>query len=187
MSGTPHRYDGYTLADWEALDPREGRRVELVNGRFRVDAAPAVPHQRVAGRLCRLLDAAVEPIGLEAIGAIGVRVGQLGYIPDVVVCDPQDATSISSDAVHLVVEVLSPPTASIDRLEKPAAYAAVGVPAYWLVETPKGSVPVIRCSTLNRNVYTEVAVARPGEPVEVGVVGGVSVKLDVDSLFAPRR
>ncbi|MBB5958672.1 Uma2 family endonuclease [Saccharothrix tamanrassetensis] len=187
MSSTAHRYEGYTLDDWEALEPREGRRIELANGRFRVSAAPAKPHQRVADRICRLLDDAVAPVGLEAVSATGVRVGQLGYIPDVVVCTTDDATSIPSDDVRLVVEVLSPSTASIDRLEKPAAYAAVGVPVYWLVELPRDGLPVIRCSALDGNAYTEVAVARSGEPVEVQVVEGVSVKLDVDVLFAPRR
>ncbi|MBM7812207.1 Uma2 family endonuclease [Saccharothrix algeriensis] len=187
MSSTAHRYEGYTLDDWEALEPREGRRIELVNGRFRVSAAPATPHQRVADRLCRFLDAAVEPLGLEAISAIGVRVGRMGYIPDLVVCEPQDATSISSDTVRLVVEVLSPSTATIDRLEKAAAYAAVGVPAYWLVELPREGLPVIRCNALDRNAYTEIAVAAPGGPVDVEVVAGVPVKLDVDVLFAPRR
>lgn len=80
------RLEGYTLDDWESLDPQEGRRIELVDGRFVANAAPAMKHQRVADRLQTLLDAAVAREGMEALTAIGVRVNRtLGYIPDVVV------------------------------------------------------------------------------------------------------
>jgi Uma2 family endonuclease len=187
MNSATRRLEGYTLADWEALEPHEGRRIELVNGRFRVNAAPARPHQRVADRIYRLLDDAVAPIGLEALSAIGLRVGAFGYIPDVVVCTAADGVTTSADTVELVVEVLSPSTASVDRLEKPAAYAAAGIPAYWLVEVPKQGMPVVRCHVLNGNVYAEFAIVTSGNPAEVVVAGDVSVKLDVDTLFAPRQ
>jgi Uma2 family endonuclease len=36
--------------------------------------------------------------------------------------------------VTLVVEVVSPGTRKRDRLEKPAEYAAAGIPHYWRVE-----------------------------------------------------
>jgi hypothetical protein len=43
MSSTARRFGGYPLADWESLEPREGSRIELVNGRFRVNAARQCP------------------------------------------------------------------------------------------------------------------------------------------------
>ena len=187
MSSSARRLEGYTLADWESLEPHEGRRIELVNGRFRVNAAPAIPHQRIADRLQSLIDDAVAPAGLEAFSAIGVRVGQSGYIPDLTVCVPRDETSVSSDDVEMVVEVLSPSTANIDRLEKPAAYAAAGIPVYWIVEAPKGSAPVVRCYVLSGDTYAEAGVASSGNPAELPVTRDIVVKVDVDTLFAPRR
>lgn len=187
MSSTAQRLEGYTLSDWEDLEPLEGHRIELVDGRFRVNAAPARVHQRIADRLCRLLDDAVASTGLEALSAIGLRVGTLGYIPDVVVGTVEDGVTTSSDAVELVVEVVSPSTAKIDRLEKSAAYASAGIPAYWRVEVAKQGPPAIHCHVLNGGGYAEFAVARSGNPVEVVVTGDISVKLDVDTLFAPRR
>jgi Uma2 family endonuclease len=187
MGSTTRRLEGYTLSDWEALEPQEGHRIELVNGRFRVNAAPGRAHQRIADRLCRLLDDAVEQTDLEAQSAIGVRVGGWGYIPDVVLCTADDGATASSDDVELVVEVCSPSTANVDRLEKPAAYGAAGIPVYWRVELPKQGPPVIHCYALNNGVYAEVATVRSGNPAEVAVTGDISVKLDVDTLFAPRR
>jgi len=104
----------------------------------------------------------------------------------VVVCTAADGATTSADTVELVVEVLSPSTATVDRLEKPAAYAAAGIPAYWLVELPKQGLPVVRCHVLNGGVYAEFAVVSSGNPVEIVITGDISVKLDVDTLFAPR-
>ncbi len=128
---TARRLDGYTLDDWESLEPAEGHRVELVDGRFVVNAAPSVRRRRVADRLCRLLDDAVAPEGMEALTAVGVRIREgLAYIPDVVVATERvETTSVDVDTVALVAEVVSPSTKKTDRLEKPAAFAAAGVPA----------------------------------------------------------
>ncbi|WP_330278383.1 Uma2 family endonuclease [Lentzea sp. NBC_00516] len=126
------RLEGHTLDDWESLDPQEGRRIELVDGRFVVHAAPAMRHQRVADRLQTLLDGAVAREGMEALTAIAVRLNRtLGYIPDVVVTSEFiDAGSVDVRDVTLVVEVVSPSTKKNDRLEKPVAFAAAGVERY---------------------------------------------------------
>jgi Uma2 family endonuclease len=189
MSSAAGRLDGYTLKDWEALEPVEGHRIELVHGRLVVNAAPAPRHQRVADRLCRLLDDAVAPLGLEALTAIGVRVGQLGYIPDIVVCTPvdDDATTINATTVTLVVEVVSPSTAKTDRLEKPAAYAAAGIPAYWRVELAPGAPPIIYCYELDGAVYTLTATADTTAIIDAHVTSVISVSLDVNTLTTTQR
>lgn len=184
MSGSAQRLDSYTLADWESLEPLQGHRIELVHGRLVVNAAPAPRHQRVADRLCRLLDDAVVDVGLEALTAVGVRVGQLGYIPDVVVCAPpdDDRTTVNATEVALVVEVVSPSTAKTDRLEKPSAYAAAGIPVYWRVELAPGAAPVVFCYELDGGVYTHTATADSTEVVPVAITEVAAVKLDVTLL-----
>jgi Uma2 family endonuclease len=189
MSSAAGRLDGYTLADWEALEPVEGHRIELVHGRLVVNAAPAPRHQRVADRLCRLVDDAVAPHGLEALTAVGVRVGQLGYIPDIVVCTPvdDDATTISATTVTLVAEVVSPSTAKTDRLEKPAAYAAAGIPTYWRIELAPGAPPVIYCYELDDDVYTLTATADTTATITTRITADISLSLDVTALTTQRK
>ncbi|MCP2169885.1 Uma2 family endonuclease [Goodfellowiella coeruleoviolacea] len=186
---TARRLDGYTLDDWEAVDPVEGHRVELVGGQFRVSAAPSVPHQRIADRLQNLLDDAVADDGMEAVTAVGVRVAPgIGYIPDVVVCtELVDTTTVDVGLVALVVEVVSPSTAKADRLEKPSAFAAAGVPAYWRVETGREGGPVVYCYRLDRGTYVETATLTPGTTATVDVAGTASITLDPASLIGPRR
>lgn len=185
---TARRLDGYTLSDWESLDPQEGHRIELVDGTFRVSAAPAWKHQRVGDRLCRLLDDAVFAEGMEAATAVGVRVSDgLGYIPDVVVSTERvETTAVDVDAVALVVEIVSPSTKKTDRLEKPAAFAAAGVPAYWRVELDDQHGPTIYCYRLDGNAYSEIAILAPGTIGTAAVTGTVSVHLDPAELHRPR-
>ncbi|GGU77315.1 Uma2 family endonuclease [Lentzea flava] len=186
---TARRLDGYTLDDWESLDPQEGRRIELVGGRFVVTPTPAAKHQRVGDRLARILDDAVAAEGMEALTAIGVRVSKhFGYIPDVVVATERvETVSVDVANVALVVEIVSPSTKKSDRLEKPAALAAAGVPAYWRVELDGADDPTIYCYRLDNGTYTEVATLISGNAGAVAVTGTISVSFDPADLHRPRR
>ncbi|MCR3753125.1 Uma2 family endonuclease [Lentzea californiensis] len=186
---TARRLDGYTLDDWESLDPQEGRRIELVDGRFVVNAAPAMRHQRVADRLQTLLDAAVAREGMEALTAIAVRVNRtLGYIPDVVVTSEFiDAGSVDARDVTLVVEVVSPSTKKNDRLEKPAAFAAAGVERYWRVEMVGVVDPTIYCYELDEGAYSLVATLTSGTAGTVAITSTVSVTFNPADLTRGRR
>ena len=178
----------YTLDDWESLDPLEGCRIELINGRFVATPVQAVQHQRAGDRLVKILDDAVFPEGMEAITAVGVRVSEhFGYIPDVVVTTERvETVSVDVANVALVVEIVSPSTKKSDRLEKPAALAAAGVPAYWRVELDGADGPVIYCHRLNDGVYSDVVTLTPGNQQPVLVAGTISVTFDPADLHKPR-
>ena len=190
-SAHKRRLCDYTLDDWDRLEPVEGHRVELVDGLFRVNAASAPRHQRIADRIGRLLAPEVEPHGWDVMTAVGVRVRPgVGYIPDVVVCEPadDDAVSVTASTVALVVEVESPSTRKTDRFEKPTAYATAGIAAYWRIEVVKHRPPVMFCYELDNGVYTETAVIETGKPREIKLPVGGSIVVDVDQLAAlPRR
>jgi Uma2 family endonuclease len=190
-SAHKRRLSDYTLDDWDRLEPVEGHRVELVDGLFRVNAATAPRHQRIGDEVRMLLAPVVKPLGWDVLTAIGVQVRPgVGYIPDVMVCEPadDDAASVTASTVALVVEVESPSTRKIDRFEKPAAYAAAGIAAYWRIEVVKHRPPVLFCYELDNGVYAENAVIETGEPREIKLPAGGSVVVDVDQLAAlPRR
>lgn len=179
------RLEGYTLADWDELEPTEGRRVELHHGRFVVSAAPKPRHQRIADRLRTLLDAAVAPRGLEALTAIGVRVARdVAYIPDVTITTPvaDEVTSVGAGEATLVIEVVSPGSQRMDRVEKPAALATAGIPRYWRIELRDHEPPEIIAYDLAGDVYAEAAVVTSGTPQMLEVADSVHVDIDVDEL-----
>ncbi|TDA66977.1 MAG: Uma2 family endonuclease [Clostridia bacterium] len=129
-----------TYEDYCAL-PNDGKRYEILEGVLHVAPAPNIRHQRVSRRL-------------ELILALYVEANQLGEVFDApvdVVLSPHnvaqpDLIFVSrgrsqcvtekniAGSPDLVVEILSPSTALVDRLTKSQIYARHGVDYYWLVD-----------------------------------------------------
>lgn len=161
---------GFTLEDWRLW---EGRW-ELIDGvAFDMTPAPSLEHQRVASLLHLRIGTALE-IGRKASGGnceaffapIDVFLGGGVVQPDlVVVCD--DARKTEKGIVgppDLVVEILSPRTASRDHTRKRWLYEAAGVPEYLIVD------PEVRVALLLRlkdGRYEEALRAEWGSVLEL--------------------
>ncbi|MGW2082306.1 Uma2 family endonuclease [Streptomyces sp. NPDC001939] len=102
--------------------------------------APGVRHQRVSHRLHVAIEAAARAAGapVEILEAVNVRTPGGMFIPDLVVVDQaatvDDPAVIDPEAVQLVVEIVSPSNADVDRTVKPIRYAEASIPHYWRVE-----------------------------------------------------
>lgn len=138
----------WTEYDLLAL-PDDGQRHELVEGRLLVSPPPSGPHQVLALRLARLLDDAAPP-GLQTVQGLGVRVpGGSVLVPDIVVAEREavlrdNSGILDPSAVRLVVEIVSPGSATVDRLTKPALYARARIAHLWRVEPEERSVVVLQ-------------------------------------------
>lgn len=129
-------------------------RLELVDGALVMSPSGANPHQRLAYRIWAALDAAAD--GWDVLGEPNVRVGpDRVLIPDVAVIGHADMTSAINDAasVALVVEVVSPGNAAVDRVLKPRLYAEAGIRWYLRVEQDG---PVGHLHALDGEAYREV-------------------------------
>src|SRR6266542_3645228 len=125
----------FAVADLERT-PDDGRRYELIDGVLIVSAAPGRLHQRVVGRLYRLLDDAC-PAELEVLMApFGIVFGDDTELqPDVLVARRADLTDKNLPAPPvLAVEVLSPSTRIIDSHVKRERFEREGTPAFWVVD-----------------------------------------------------
>lgn len=136
---TRHTYGDY-------LGWGEEQRYELVDGlAYCMAPAPELVHQEVAGEIYYQLRRALEGGPCRAlIAPVDVRLPKAGEAdeevdtvvqPDVlVVCDPGklDRRGVRG-APDLVVEVVSPASASHDHVVKRAVYERAGVREYWLV------------------------------------------------------
>src|SRR5215472_776969 len=103
-----------TYKDYEAL-PADGRRYELHDGELLVTPAPAPKHQRVSGRLYRILQAHVETrrLGEVLYSPLDVILSDTSVLqPDLVFLDGSRQSAISERGIEgppsLVVEILSP-------------------------------------------------------------------------------
>lgn len=164
------------LADLEAM-PDDGRRYELIGGAIVMTAAPAPIHQIVSDRVHPILAAAAgadvvvisAPVDLDLPGGQRVQ-------PDFVML-PWSSVGPErlSLPVTLVVEIVSPGSQANDRITKRAAYAAAGIPAYWLIDLPDGVITLLALTATG--VYQIVA-----EGPTVTATTPLAVTLDLDEL-----
>lgn len=130
------RAANYTIEDVLEL-PDDAPRVELSDGVMVVVPTPSIGHQQIGNLLWMWLRQHA-PDDLEPATAVGVAVAMKDSLePDVLLIHhPLSLVHhfVLPDQAALVVEVVSPGTRRRDRLEKPAVYAAAGIPHYWRIE-----------------------------------------------------
>jgi Uma2 family endonuclease len=151
----------------------EGSKVEIIEGIITVSPAPAARHNVIAARIQRRLYSVIpHDWGIFQTLAIAVpsRLGML--IPDLVVapvplCAETD-THIPAALAELVVEVTSKSNARHDRISKPAAYAAAGIPLYLLVDrwAPEGPTATLYGEPKG-DVYRPLNTAKFGEAIQL--------------------
>jgi Uma2 family endonuclease len=162
---------------------------ELAYGELRVAEAPAVPHQRMVGRLFL----ALAPLVRER------RLGEILLSPTDVILDYDAALVVQPDltfvsreradrvtarvegAPDLVIEVLSPHP-RIGRLEERVGwFARAGVRECWLVSLPERRVAVL---TMDGGVVSDRRTYVAGETVMSQVVSAFVLPLDLFADFA---
>jgi Uma2 family endonuclease len=125
----------WTVDDLDQL-PDDGLGYELLDGMLLVNPAPVPVHQRVLGKLYRLLADAC-PVSMEVfVAPLDWRPDrQTSLRPDVLVARTEDIGPKNlTRPLVLAVEVLSPSTRRKDRLLKLSTYQDAGVENYWIVD-----------------------------------------------------
>ncbi len=175
----PRRPGPYRRADYAAL-PDEPR-CELIYGRFYLSPSPVRLHQFLVMRIWRILDDVAEVVDGEALVApMDVHLADHTVAqPDVLYVSPERREILQDwieGAPDLVVEVLSPSTARMDRLLKLNRYAEAGVREYWLVD------PAARTIEFYVNDGEHFAVhAQDGGSWRSPAVSGI--ELDIDGFW----
>lgn len=127
-----------------AFERQTELRHEYVDGFVYAMTGVKRRHAKVVGNLLALIAPAAQRAGCEAfVTDLKVRVGDTRYYyPDLLVtCGPADDDADVVTDPCLVVEVLSPSTASVDRREKLAAYRTVpSLQAYLVVDPTRPHV-----------------------------------------------
>ena len=170
----------YRRADYAAL-PDEPR-CELIHGRFYLSPSPVRIHQFLVTQLWQLLHAVAGERGGQALVApMDVHLADHTVAqPDVLYVSPGRQEILQEwieGAPDLVVEVLSPSTARMDRLLKLNRYAEAGVLEYWPVD------PATRTIEFHVNDGEHFVVhAQQGGAWKSPAVPGVA--LDVNAFWA---
>jgi len=130
----------WTYADYCVL-PQDFNRHEIIEGDHVVTPSPTTKHQRVLAKLTSLLIVHVSTHNLGTVLAapLDVLLAPTSVVqPDLLFISKERQDIIKEaniqGAPDLVVEVLSPSTAAIDRGGKMALYARYGVSHYWILD-----------------------------------------------------
>lgn len=157
----------WTYDDYAAISS-DGRGYEIVNGVLIMTPAPTPEHQSITLRLSHYLFVYAELAGLGRVFAapIDVDLGSKNvYQPDVLVVLNEHLEIVHEQKIvgapDLVIEVVSPGTAILDRLSKYDAYACAGIAEYWMVK-PDGQT-------------VEVLVLEDGEYHSTGIFSGQDI------------
>ena len=169
----------YRRADYAAL-PDEPR-CELIHGRFYLSPSPVRIHQLVVMRIWRILGGLAEAVGGEAlVTPMDVHLADHTVAqPDVLYVSPERQEILHDwieGAPDLVVEVLSPSTARMDRLLKLNRYAEAGVREYWIVDPAARTIEIL----VNNGERFVVHVQAGGSWTSPAVLG---VELDIYGLW----
>jgi Uma2 family endonuclease len=126
----------FTLEDVLNL-PSDAPRVELRDGVMIVVPSPTLGHQNIGNLLWMWLIQNAPDTFLPTT-AIGVAIGVKDTLePDVALLRQPVTTNahyFAPGQIAIAVEIVSPGTRRRDRFEKPADYAAAGIPHFWRIE-----------------------------------------------------
>jgi Uma2 family endonuclease len=153
--------------------PDDGNRYEVLDGELLVSPAPSPRHQAVLARLFALLFPYVaqhrlgwvwwSPADIEFSPTTRLQ-PDLFVVPDEGNGEPETWSEISR--LELVVEALSPSTASHDRVKKRPEYQKAGIPEYWILDIDSRMVERWRPGDERPEVIAEVLEWRPKPDLE---------------------
>lgn len=161
-----------TLDDLKSVP--EGWTGQIVDGELWALPRPAYGHSRVTSSLGFELGGPFDrgrggPGGWIILDEPELHLGRDVLVPDLAAWrrerlpEPPADTPYLTIAPDWVCEVLSPSTASSDRVDKLQAYFRAGVPHYWLLDPTEGTLEVYRRTDL---AYALVLTAKRGQRVQ---------------------
>jgi Uma2 family endonuclease len=167
MPVMPREHD-WTVEDLDHL-PDDGLQYELLDGLLLVSPAPVFKHQLVSGNLYALMRAACprelvvlfSPVDWQPDPHTSLQPDLLVMPSELV--EVEGARSVTQ-AVPLVVEILSPSTRRKDLVFKRSKYEDEGVGAYWEVDP---STPSIQAYELRAGHFADVGSASGPDALEL--------------------
>lgn len=120
----------------------EGTLAELIDGSIYMSPSPTANHQRIVGKLYRVLSAYIEEnkLGEIFISPFDVYLDEISNAvqPDLIFVSAGNSGVVGEAAIHgvpdLLLEVLSPGNRQHDLTVKKKLYEKFGVKEYWIID-----------------------------------------------------
>ncbi len=177
------RLKEWTYEEFMALPEGGPVRYEIIDGELCMTPSPVTRHQKISKNLLFEIERFLRtnPLGEIFAAPVDVVFSQEPpqvVVPDLVFVAAEHLSLITEKNLQgvpdLLVEILSPTTATIDRRVKHALYERVGVPEYWIVDPESNSVQVFR---LSGGRYAPALEFGLGDRLETPLLPGLSIPL----------
>ena len=171
--------DRYTYKDYLLID--DDKRYEILRGGLIMVPAPFTIHQRLLIRLSVIFSNFIKEkkLGEMLVAPTDVVLAEDTVVqPDILFINKERLDIIKEAAImdspDLIVEIVSPSSASYDTVEKRDIYEEYGVKEYWLVFPQEKVIEVL---TLENNIYREFCKGRKTGVVRSKIIVGLEVDL----------
>ncbi|MCX7903487.1 MAG: Uma2 family endonuclease [Caloramator sp.] len=167
----------------EFLSLTKDKRAEFIDGEIYLLASPSFEHQMVISKLnIELMNYFKNTDCIPILSPFDVifengSTGEINVVqPDLtIICDKENITDKGYKGVpKLIIEVLSPSTASIDYIKKMSLYAKFNVEEYWIINPRNKTLQIF---ILERDLYIEHAALTSEDIVNSYSFKGLSIKL----------
>lgn len=167
-----------TYSDYEKI-PEDGFRHEIIEGEEFMTPAPEIPHQQVVVHLVGILDTHVRKSRSGEVLAAPTDVVLTAediVQPDVLFVSAKHRDRITQKNIQgapdLVIEVLSPSTASVDRGRKLTLYERAGVAEYWIADPATRTMEIHEFGSPRRT-----RIYKDDQTFETSILPGLNVRL----------
>ena len=180
----PKPWIKFTVKDY--MSTPEGKRYQLLDGEMILAPSPATRHQSILMQLVMELNRFVYANSLGRVWSAPLDVVLSDHDvaqPDILFVSNARSEIVTEPNIQgapdLVVEILSPGTATYDRGYKQALYSLHGVREYWLVDPDAETVEVLSEGAQALLLH---ATHRRGESLTSPLLTGLAI--DLEQVFA---
>ncbi|WP_080840706.1 Uma2 family endonuclease [Cohnella massiliensis] len=161
-------------------------RVEIIDGvAYEMKPSPKLSHQALLQNLFTQLNATCQPDGIIVFAPMDVHFDENNVVqPDLIFIRYDNSGIIVNERIvgapDLLAEILSPGTASRDRIVKKALYERFGVKEYWVADPVHA---IVDRFVLNDGKLVLAETYGEGDTITSDLLPCVSIGMD--ELFAP--
>ncbi len=134
----------YTPEEFEQMTKEEHITYELIDGLVMMSPRPAAKHQKVSMRLASAFLGQLKNTDCDVIQEFDLVLEHNIFVPDLMItCGDKFEGNRHEKAPLIVIEIISPSSASRDYLVKRHKYEQLGIKEYWIVSPEEECIDVL--------------------------------------------
>lgn len=151
------KIESVTPEEFEAMEKDERFNYELIDGIVMMSPRPTKEHQRIMRQILIATNNYLKNIDCEILPEIELNLADNIIIPDLsVICNDDN----KNEAKHknpplIVIEIISPSSASRDHITKRHLYEQLGIKEYWIVSPEEKCITIIDFLNNQQEMYCE--------------------------------